>query len=130
MIEQRKKESEAMLVASSSRKKELNALEEKADKERRQGDFDQALATLARVLTIRNKTLDQLKKAGMDTSAEVAATVRVLHTMGFTYAEKGDEENAHRLHSDAVKLYRKHKGPKKTNNEKPPPKVEKGRLSL
>lgn len=107
MIEQRRKDAEKKVSEDPNRAFEILRLEEKAESERRCGEFDQAIATLSEAMTIRMACTEKLKEAGQDASAEVAATVRLLHTFGYVFSEKGDEEKAKRAHRDAERLFRK-----------------------
>jgi hypothetical protein len=107
MIEQRRKEAENMIAEDPNRVFELLRLEERAEGERRRGDYDQAISTMSEVMTIRMACTEKLKAAGLDASTEIAATVRLLHTFGHVFAEKGDDEKAQRAHRDAVRLFKK-----------------------
>jgi hypothetical protein len=107
MIEQKRKEAESKVAEDPNRVFEILRLEERAEIERMRGEYDQAISTLSEAMTIRMACTQKLKAAGSDVSAEIAATVRLLHTFGHVFAEKGDVEKAQRAHRDAARLYRK-----------------------
>lgn len=107
MIEQRRKEAESKVTEDPNRAIELQRLEERAEAERKQGEHDQAISTLSEAMTIRIATTEKLKASGLDASAEIAATVRLLHTFGHVFAEKGDLVKSERAHRDAGRLSRK-----------------------
>lgn len=112
MIEHRRKEAENKVVEDPNRVFELLRLEEKAESERRRGELDKAISTLGETMTIRMACTENLKASGLDTSAEIAATVRLLHTFGHVYADKGDDEKSQRAHRDAIRLFKKCAPPK------------------
>jgi Flp pilus assembly protein TadD len=107
MIDQRRKDAETKVAEDPNRAFEILRLEEKAESERRRGEFDLAISSLSEAMTIRMACTEKLKAAGQDASSEIAATVRLLHTFGRVYEEKGDEERAKRAHRDALRLFKK-----------------------
>lgn len=107
MIEQRRKEAESKVAEDPNRAVEIQRLEERADAERRRGEYDQAISTLGEAMTIRMTCTEQLKACGLDTSAEIAATVRLLHKFGHVFSAKGDDEKAERAHRDADRLFKR-----------------------
>ena len=109
MIDQRRKEAERSLTHDPKREEQLLRLEGKAQSLRLQGEYDKAIVVLSEVLKVRQSSMRKLKAAGLCTSSEVAATVRLLHTFGNVFAQKGDDEKAERAHKDAVRLYQKHR---------------------
>jgi len=84
-------------------------MEEKAEHYRFHGHYDKAILVLGEALKIRQSAIQKLKAANLDTSNEVSATVRLLHSFGHVFSQKGDEEKAQRAHRDAVRLYEKHR---------------------
>lgn len=109
MIDQRRKEAEKLIASDPKREKELLKLEEKAELLRFRGEFDKAIMTLSEALKMRQASIQKLKAVGLDTSSEITATVRLLHSFGHVFAQKGDDEKAQRAHRDAIKLWEKHR---------------------
>ena len=107
MIEQRRKEAENKLAEDPNRVFELLRLEEKAESERSRGELEKAITTQGEAMTIRMACTEKLKASGLDTVAEIAATVRLWHTFGHVYAEIGDNEKSQRAHRDAFRLFKK-----------------------
>lgn len=107
MIEQRRKESEEQIASDPSGASQIAVLEDRAEQERQRGDLEKAIATLSEAMTLRVACTEKLKAAGLDTSAEIEATVKLLHSFSRVFAEKGDTERAERARKDAARLLRK-----------------------
>jgi hypothetical protein len=117
MIEQKRKEVEEKIADDPIGSLEVKRLEERAEAERRIREYDKAISTLSEAMTLRIACTDKLKAANLDTSAEIAATVRLLHTFGRVFAEKGDTERSERACKDAARLIRKNLPPKSRMND-------------
>ena len=109
MIDGRRKEAEAKIANDPRREKELLKLEEQAEKYRFHGQHDKAIMVLAEALKMRQSAIQKLKAVNLDVSLEVSATVRLLHSFGHVFSQKGDDEKAQRAHRDAIRLYEKHR---------------------
>jgi hypothetical protein len=108
MIEKRRKEAESKVADDPNASVEVLRLEKRADAERRLREYDKAVTTLSEAMTLRIAYTEKLKSANLDTSAEISATVKLLHTFGQVFSEKGDSERAERAFKDASRLLRKH----------------------
>jgi tetratricopeptide (TPR) repeat protein len=109
MIDGRRKEAEAKIANDPRREKELLKLEEQAEKYRFHGQYDKAILKLGEALKMRQSAIQKLKAVNLDVSLEVSATVRLLHSFGHVFSQKGDDEKAQRAHRDAIRLYEKHR---------------------
>jgi hypothetical protein len=107
MIEQKRKESEEHIANDPTGKAQITLLEDRAEEERQRGELDKAISTLSEAMALRVACTEKLKAAGSDTSAEIAATVKLLHSFARVFAEKGDAERAERARKDASRLLRK-----------------------
>ena len=118
MIEQKRKEAEEHVIDDPVGGVQIARLEERAEEERRKGELDKAVATLSEAMTLRIAYTEKLKSAGLDTSVEIEATVKLLHLFGRVFAEQGDTERAERARKDASRLLRKNNMPCKTSANK------------
>lgn len=112
MILEKKNEAKKLLLTDPKQEEELRTLETNAELFRSKGDFDKAIVALSEALQVRQSSLQRVRSAGLSVDAEITATVRLLHSFGKVFAEKGDMEKAERVHRDAIRLYEKHR-PKK-----------------
>ena len=109
MIDGKRKEAESHIAHDPKRERELLKMEEKAEQYRFHGHYDRALVVLGEALKMRQASIQKLKAVNLEVSSEVSATVRLLHSFGHVFSQKGDDEKAQRAHRDATRLYERHR---------------------
>lgn len=85
----------------------MNQLELQAESHRARREYDKAIACLGKALALRQANVESIKEAKLDSTKEIAATVKLLNKFGQIFQEQGDEQKAKKAHLDAVRLYRK-----------------------
>jgi Flp pilus assembly protein TadD len=71
------------------------------------GDLDNAVDTLTKLMSTRKVVLKLMKAIGLDSSDEKIETAYTLKLFGKVLLRRGDKLNAERAFSDSLKLFRK-----------------------
>ena len=119
MIEKKRIETEENIGHDPSGDVQILRLEHRAEMEKRRGEYEKAIATLSELMTLRIARTENLKSISGDSSIEILATVKLLHTFGDVFALNGDTERSQRAFKDANRLQKKVLTPKSsTENSK------------
>jgi tetratricopeptide (TPR) repeat protein len=107
MIDQKRTDTEKMILENPTRTLQMSQLESQAESHRERRNYDKAIACLGKALALRQANVESIKAAKLDPTKEIAATVKLLNKFGQIFEEQGDEQKAKKAHLDAVRLYRK-----------------------
>jgi hypothetical protein len=105
-INDKRKETEAMITDLPRSNAEVARLESRALEEMTTGALDESILTLTEAMGILRSSFAQAELAGFGCSEHLCAIARMLQTLASVFLQKGEEENAERAFREATSLFK------------------------
>jgi Flp pilus assembly protein TadD len=107
MKKERESKMQELQSQYDARLHDLRQLEQAAQILISNGDLDNAIDTLTRLMSTRKVVLKLMKAIDLDSTNEKVETAYTLKLFGKVLLKKGDKLNAERAFRDSLKLFRK-----------------------